>query len=131
MKIWTYFKTEITLPRWAVVLPKVLISVLVILFGRQYYFNSMMQTTIQELSMQKGTLIRQIDDNDKKRSALQKSLWEAINKGLNSNEETKKLHLKDETLIENTVNDANADANERLFKRKFGAIRQLPNKKQR
>lgn len=91
----------------------------------------MMETTVQELSMQKESLIRQINENDQKRSALQKSLFEAIQKGLNDNSTSQKLYNRDEKLIENTVNDNNADANERLFKRKFGAIRQLPNKKQR
>ena len=97
---------------------------------RQYYYNATIETTIHELSLQKESLIRQINDSDKKRSALQKSLFEAIQNGLNSADNTQKLHVKDEKFIENTVNDANADANERFFKRKFGTLRQLPNKRQ-
>lgn len=117
------------MPRWAIWIPKTLSVVLILLLLRQYYYNTMIQNTVQELSMQKESLIRQINDNDKNRSALQKSLFEAIDKGLNSADNTQKLHLKDEKLIENTVNDANDDVNERLFKRKFGTIRQLTNKK--
>ena len=131
MKIRNYLKAPISTPRWTNLLLEIVSVVLIVLFLKQMYSNSMMQTTIQELSMQKEALIRQINENDQNRSALQKSLWEAIDKGLNSNDNTQKLHAQDEKIIESSKSDIDADSVERIFKRKFGNIRQLPNKKRR
>lgn len=125
----SYLNSPLMVKRWAIIILKLLCFVLIFAVAWQYHYTSTIQNTVTVLSVQKEILIREINENERKRLSLQKTLFETLQNGMKNAENTQKNHQKDEKLIESAVNDADGDTNEMLFKRKFGTARQYKGKK--
>jgi hypothetical protein len=86
-----------------------------------YYFGLQDVKTAE----QKGRKIEiqtQIAIQDKKRTGLQKAVWEAIDKGLNERKEIEQNHIKDDENITIYVISLTDSSLFKLFESKYGLI---------
>ncbi|MFC0181447.1 hypothetical protein [Pseudarcicella hirudinis] len=117
--------SEITLKRWKFLLLRLgAIAFLLACLGFWMYYRQT-DYRINAMQTENDYLAKVLRDNQGKRSALQKSFSEAIEKGLNTTSEIEKKDAADQKSIENASMDRPDSARNALWNKYYGSPARL------